>query len=49
MEVIASVPNTVNDAAGDTLPPGFVTTILATLGPAIRVAGTVALSKVELT
>ena len=39
---------TVNKAAGDTLPPGLVTTIEATLGPAMRAAGTVALSAVEL-
>src|SRR5664280_290333 len=48
---MASDAITVNAAPGDTLPlaPGLVTTIEATLGPATRAAGTVALSSVELT
>src|ERR1035441_2157960 len=47
--VIPSEPITVNGAAADLLPPGLVTTIEATLGPASRFAGTVAVSEVPLT
>src|ERR1035438_2790101 len=48
---MASDAITVKVAPGDTLPltPGLVTTMEATLGPATRAAGTVALSSVELT